>query len=72
MRALRTLVLLAAAVSSSACFQMTTLLNVSGDGSGTITHRMVYTTQALAQLRQFTAAIALKIFFQFHAFAECR
>ena len=34
---------------------MTTVLNVGGDGSGTITHRMVYTTQALAQLRQFAA-----------------
>ena len=55
MRPLRVVGLLAAAVISSACFQMTTVLNVSGDGSGTITHRMVYTNQALAQLRQFAA-----------------
>ena len=55
MRALRLLVLLAAALVSGACFQMTTVLKVSGDGTGTITHRMVYTNQALAQLRQFAA-----------------
>jgi hypothetical protein len=55
MRALRLLVLLAATLASSACFQMTTVLKVGGDGSGTITHRMVYTNQALAQLRQFAA-----------------
>src|SRR5258706_15230181 len=55
MRALRLLVLLAAALVSGACFQMTTVLNVGGDGNGTITHRMVYTNQALAQLRQFAA-----------------
>ncbi len=47
--------LLAAALASSACFQMTTVLKVSGDGSGTIDHRMVYTTAAMAQLRQFAA-----------------
>ncbi len=34
---------------------MTTVLKVSGDGTGTIVHRMVYTNQALAQLRQFAA-----------------
>src|SRR5258706_15532949 len=55
MRALRLLVLLAAALVSGACFQMTTVLKVSGEGTGTITHRMVYTNQALAQLRQFAA-----------------
>jgi hypothetical protein len=32
---------------------MTTVLKVKADGSGTIEHRMMYTTAALAQLRQF-------------------
>lgn len=40
---------------SSACFQMTTILKVNGDGSGTINHQMVYTKAALAQLKQFAA-----------------
>jgi hypothetical protein len=53
MRCLRLAALVAAALASGACFQMTTVLRVSGDGSGTITHRMVYSNQALAQLRQF-------------------
>lgn len=43
------------ALVSGACFQMTTVLKVAADGSGTITHRMVYSNQALAQLRQFAA-----------------
>jgi hypothetical protein len=47
--------LLLAALTSSACFQMTTVLKVNGDGSGTIEHRMVYSKAALAQLRQFAA-----------------
>jgi hypothetical protein len=40
---------------SGACFQMTTVLKVNGDGSGTINHQMVYTKAALAQLKQFAA-----------------
>jgi hypothetical protein len=55
MRALRLAALLFAALLSGACFQMTTVLRVAADGSGTIAHRMVYSTQALAQLRQFAA-----------------
>jgi hypothetical protein len=55
MHALRTVVVLAAALASSACFQMTTVLKVNADGSGTIDHRMLYSTAALAQLRQFAA-----------------
>ena len=34
---------------------MTTVLNVNADGSGTVEHRMLFTKQALAQLRQFAA-----------------
>jgi len=52
------MILVAAALASGACFQMTTVLRVNGDGSGTIVHRMVYTTAALAQLRQFAALAA--------------
>jgi hypothetical protein len=44
-----------AALASSACFQMTTVLKVNADGSGTIEHRMVYSNAGLAQMRQFTA-----------------
>ena len=40
---------------SSACFQMTTVLKVNADGSGTIDHRMVYTKAALTQLKSFAA-----------------
>jgi hypothetical protein len=53
MRSLRLAAVLGAALASGACFQMTTILKVGGDGSGTLTHRMVYSNQALSQLRQF-------------------
>jgi hypothetical protein len=52
---MRLLILLTVALSSSACFQMTTVLKVKADGSGTIEHRMLYTNAALAQLKQFAA-----------------
>jgi hypothetical protein len=55
MRVSTLVILLTAALASSACFQMTTVLKVNGDGSGTIEHRMLYTTAALAQLRNFAA-----------------
>jgi hypothetical protein len=55
MRSFRLSGVLAAGLLSSGCFQMTTVMKVNGDGSGTIDHRMVYTTAALAQLRQFAA-----------------
>ena len=54
-RAFRVSLLLTGALMSSACFQMTTVLKVNGDGSGTISHQMVYTKAALAQLKQFAA-----------------
>jgi hypothetical protein len=55
MRSLRILCVVAAAAWSSACFQMTTALKVNGDGSGTIEHRMLYTTAGLEKLRQFAS-----------------
>jgi hypothetical protein len=55
MRCCRLSSVLAVAVLSCGCFQMTTVMKVNGDGSGTIDHRMVYATAALAQLRQFAA-----------------
>jgi hypothetical protein len=55
MRSFRAALILSAALASGACFQMTTVLKIDGDGSGTIDHRMIYSTQALAQLRQFAA-----------------
>ena len=42
-----------AALISTGCFQMTTVLKVNADGSGAINHRMVYTKAALAPLKQF-------------------
>jgi len=55
MQSVRLVAVLAAAFASSACFQMATVLKVNADGTGTIEHRMLYTTAALAQLRQFAA-----------------
>jgi hypothetical protein len=52
---MRGILVLAAAVWSSACFQMTTVLKVAANGSGTIEHRMLYSPTAVAQLRQFAA-----------------
>jgi hypothetical protein len=34
---------------------MSTVMKINGDGSGTVEHRMLFTKQALAQLRQFGA-----------------
>src|SRR2546425_11918881 len=47
--------LVLAAATCTGCFQMTTVMKVNADGSGTVEHRMLFTTQALAQLRQFAA-----------------
>jgi hypothetical protein len=47
--------LLITAVTCSGCFQMATVMKLKGDGSGTIEHRMLFTRQALAQLKQFAA-----------------
>ena len=44
--------LVIAAIGCSGCFQMSTILKVGGDGRGTIEHRMLLTTQAIAQLKQ--------------------
>ena len=47
--------ILSVAVTCSGCFQMTSVMKLKGDGSGTIDHRMLFTRQALAQLKQFAA-----------------
>jgi len=52
---LRLALLGAVLASCSACFHMTTVLKVNGDGAGTIEHTMVFTPGAIAQLRQFAA-----------------
>ena len=49
------MLLLAVVIANSACFQMTTVLKIHGDGTGWINHRMVFTPAALVQLRQLTA-----------------
>jgi hypothetical protein len=53
MRSLCLPLVLAAALAGGGCFQMTTIVSVKGDGSGTIDHTMLVTKTALAQLRQF-------------------
>lgn len=55
MRTSRLAILLTAAVTCTGCFQMATVLKVNADGSGTVQHQMLFTKQALAQLRQFAA-----------------
>jgi len=52
---LERMLLLTGALSCAGCFQMTTILKVKGDGSGTLDHRMVYSARALAQMRSFTS-----------------
>jgi hypothetical protein len=47
--------LLVLAVSTTACFQFSTVLVVRPDGSGTIEQRMLLTPAAVAQLRQLAA-----------------
>ncbi|MGB7219445.1 MAG: hypothetical protein WBD07_11620 [Vicinamibacterales bacterium] len=47
--------LLAALLACSGCFQISTLVTVNGDGSGTINQRVLFTSAALAQIRQFAA-----------------
>ncbi len=55
MRHPRLLALLFASVLCAGCFQMTTIVKLNGDGSGTIEHSMLITKAALAQIRQFSA-----------------
>jgi hypothetical protein len=55
MRHIRLALLVTGALSCAGCFNMTTILKVGGNGSGTITHTMLLTTQAVAQLRQLSA-----------------
>src|SRR5262245_17508562 len=55
MRAIGLPLTLVVAFAGAGCFQMTTVLKVKGDGSGTIDHRMVYSPRALAQLRSFSS-----------------
>src|SRR5262249_32360392 len=53
MRHLQIAPILAVALASTGCFQMTTIVHLNGDGSGTIDHTLVISKQSLAQLRQF-------------------
>ena len=55
MRYVRLLLLASAALVTGACFQISTVLTVNTDGSGTIQQRMLFTQAALTQLRQFSA-----------------
>jgi len=50
-----TLLICAAALATSACFQMSTTMAVNGDGSGTIDHTLIMTKAALQQMRSFGA-----------------
>jgi hypothetical protein len=51
---LRLTTLVAGALACTGCFQMTTVMKLQGDGSGTIEHRMLFTAKALQQLKQFS------------------
>ena len=53
MRCVRFTFVLFVMASSTACFHMTTVLKVNGDGAGTIEHTMVFSPAAVAQLRLF-------------------
>jgi len=55
MRSTRAALLTVIALACAGCFQMSTVMKINGDGSGTVEHRMLFTKQALAQLRQFGA-----------------
>jgi hypothetical protein len=55
MRIARFAAVLAFACTAAGCFQMTTVVKLNGDGSGTIDHTMLVTKAALAQLRNFAA-----------------
>jgi hypothetical protein len=55
MRHLRLALALAATFAFGGCFQMATVVKVSGDASGTIDQRLVFSQAAVGQLRQFSA-----------------
>jgi hypothetical protein len=55
MRHLRLALAIAATFAFGGCFQMTTVVKVSGDSSGTIDQRLVFSQGALGQLKQFAA-----------------
>src|SRR5437016_10474279 len=52
MRYLRIGLMFTATAVSGGCFQMTDVLKLNGDGTGTIEHRMTFTATALKQMRQ--------------------
>ena len=52
MRTVRLFVALIPALILTGCLQSTALVKVNADGSGTIDHRTVMTTEAIAQMRQ--------------------
>ncbi|HTK29932.1 MAG TPA: hypothetical protein VL309_10290 [Vicinamibacterales bacterium] len=56
MQPIRLALAVAAGLACAGCFQMSTAVTVAGDGSGTIVQRLVFTPQAMAQLRQLAAA----------------
>jgi hypothetical protein len=55
MRRLHLALVLAATFAFGGCFQMTTVVKVSGDASGTIDQRLVFSQGAIGQLKQFAA-----------------
>src|SRR5579872_1958789 len=54
-RALHIISLASVAVVCSACFQLSTVMTVKADGTGTIQQRMLFTQAALGQLRGLAA-----------------
>lgn len=52
MRFLRTVLVVAVGLGSTACFQSNTLVKLKADGSGTIEQRIVFTAAAVQQMKQ--------------------
>ena len=55
MKYVRSALVLAGALTCSACFQFSTVLTLKADGSGIIDQRILFTQAAVAQLRQLAA-----------------
>jgi hypothetical protein len=53
MRICRLILVASAALSCTGCLQMTSVMKVNGDGSGTLNVRSLFTNQGLAQMKMF-------------------
>ncbi len=56
MKLLRTALVSALALATTACFQSTTVVKLKADGTGTINQRLVFTAAAIEQMKQLAGA----------------